>query len=148
MVELVMIMVILGALAVVAVPRFFAREAFDERGFFDESLAAARYAQRLAVATGCDVQVSFGPVGYALNSRAGGCTSGAFTAPVPHPSRPGQFSGSPPAGVVVGPAATWYFDKIGRPRDGAGVLLPVPAIVSVGGLTLVVEPETGYVHEP
>ena len=143
-----MIMVIIGVLAVVALPRMFEREAFDERGFFDESIAAARYAQRLAIATGCDVEVSFGPPGYALNARAGGCTSGAFTAPVPHPSRPGQFSAAPPAGVAVGPAASWYFDKIGRPRDGAGVLLPAPASVTVGSRTFTVEPETGYVHGP
>ena len=39
-----MVIVIIGVLAVVALPRFFDRSVFDERGFFDEALSAVRYA--------------------------------------------------------------------------------------------------------
>ena len=56
MVELVMVMVIIGILAAVVGPRFFDRRVFDERLFYEESLAAVRYAQKLALASGCPVR--------------------------------------------------------------------------------------------
>ena len=99
------------------------------------------------VASGCDVQVSLGAAGYALATRGAGCDSGAFATGLPHPARPGDFSAPPPAGVSVG-AATFHFDRIGRPRDAGGVLLTTPTVVTLGSRTLRVEPETGYARLP
>jgi MSHA pilin protein MshC len=147
LVELTMVLVLVGILAVVAMPRFFDRQVFDERGFFDESLAAVRYAHELALAGGCDVAVRFTAAGYALTRRDGGCTSGGFTVPVAHPTRGGNFAGSAPSGVAVG-SASLYFDLAGRPHDLAGALLGASTDVGIGGLTLRVEPETGFAHEP
>ena len=53
LIELLMVIVIMGTLAAVAGPRFFDRQVFDERLFFEESLTAVRYGQKLAVASGC-----------------------------------------------------------------------------------------------
>ncbi|MGE4405834.1 prepilin-type N-terminal cleavage/methylation domain-containing protein [Pseudomonas sp.] len=56
-VELILVIVILGIISAVAVPRFFDRKAFDERFYFEEALSAVRYGQKLAVASGCYIQV-------------------------------------------------------------------------------------------
>ncbi|MEK1906058.1 MAG: prepilin-type N-terminal cleavage/methylation domain-containing protein, partial [Pseudomonas sp.] len=42
LIELLMVMVIIGILAAVVGPRFFDRKVFDERLFYEESLAAVR----------------------------------------------------------------------------------------------------------
>ncbi len=142
-----MVLVIVGILAVVALPRFFDRNVFDERGFFDESLAAVRYAHKLALAGGCDVGVSFSASGYSVTRRDGGCTSGGFTVPVTHPTGGGSFTGSAPTGVTV-TGATFYYDMAGRPRDMSDALLTTSTDVGIGALTLRIEPETGFAHQP
>lgn len=51
MVELVVTLIIVGILAAFVVPRFFGTHGFEERGLYDETLAALRYAQKTAVAS-------------------------------------------------------------------------------------------------
>lgn len=58
-VELIMVIVILGIISAVAAPRFFDRKVFDERFYFEEVLSTVRYGQKLAVASGCRIQVSW-----------------------------------------------------------------------------------------
>ncbi|MCQ8130417.1 pilus assembly FimT family protein, partial [Methylomonas rivi] len=58
LVELVMIIVVIGVLSKTALPRFFDIESFQQHGFFNDTLNAIRYAQKLAVATGCNVHVA------------------------------------------------------------------------------------------
>ncbi|EXF45535.1 fimbrial protein pilin [Pseudomonas sp. BAY1663] len=74
-VELIMVIVILGIISAVAVPRFFDRKVFDERFYFEEILSAVRYAQKLAVASGCPVRFVLDGNGYALSYRGSDCTS-------------------------------------------------------------------------
>lgn len=79
MVELIVVIVIAGILAAVVGPRFFDRQVFDERLFFEESLSAARYAQKLAVASGCPIRTQVSDTGYALSYAAvcGGIAAGS-----------------------------------------------------------------------
>lgn len=74
-VELIMVIVILGIISAVALPRFFDRKTFDERFYFEEVLSSVRYAQKLAVASGCLVKVTVNDGGYALAYGAGACSS-------------------------------------------------------------------------
>ncbi len=150
--EIIAVLLITGLLAATVVPRVFDRTSVDAQGFFQESLAAVRYANKLAIASGCDVQVNFNAGGFALNRRAAGCDSSdcgggcAFGVPVDHPSRPGPFVGNAPPGVPVS-NATLYFDRIGRPRDAGDNLIAVDTDITVGGVqTLRIEPETGFAH--
>ncbi len=64
LVELIMLIVIMGILAAVVGPRFFDRHAFDERFYFEEALSAVRYAQKLAVASGCSIEIQLDNDGY------------------------------------------------------------------------------------
>lgn len=50
LVELVMTLIIVGILAAMVGPRFSGQHGFEERGFYDEAIAALRYAQKSAVA--------------------------------------------------------------------------------------------------
>ncbi len=64
LVELIMVIMIMGILAAVVGPRFFDRKAFDERFYFEEALSAVRYAQKLAIASGCSIEMQLDQDGY------------------------------------------------------------------------------------
>jgi MSHA pilin protein MshC len=138
-VELVMTIVIMGILAAVVGPRFFDRQVFDERLFFEESVAAVRYAQKLALASGCKIEVSLGAGGYRLR-RAADCSSGAYTAEVQGPDGQAPFANTQiPSGVQV--AATNFpvvFDSLGRPTQEARA--------SIGAFALRVHSSSGLVE--
>ncbi len=138
-IELVVVVMVLGILAAVVGPRFFDRKVFDERLFFEESVSAVRYAQKLAVASGCLTQVSLGAGGYHLR-RAANCTSGAFSAEVQGPDGQKPFANTEvPTGVSV--SATNFpvvFDSLGRPSSAASA--------AIGAFTLSVTAETGLVQ--
>lgn len=79
LVELILVIVLLSILSAVALPRFFDRNDFDERVFFDDTLNAVRYAQKVAVATGCNIRFSISANSYSI-LRDDSCSSGNFSA--------------------------------------------------------------------
>ena len=112
LVELLMVIIIIGILAAVVGPRFFDRQVFDERLFFEESLSAARYAQKLAVASGCSINIQVSSAGYAL-SYASACGAIAADSPVANPSGGDYAAGNPQAVVVSDPDLNVTFDSLG-----------------------------------
>jgi len=150
LIELVVVLIIAGILAVLAGPRFFATSPFAARGFAGEARAAIAYAHKLAVASGCDVRVHFDAGGYSLG-RWADCVPAdhaGTTTPVDRPGG-GPFSAAPPSGVGVS-ALEFYFDRIGRPRradsGAAPITDPAELTLMVGDSIIRIEPETGYVH--
>ncbi len=146
LVELVIIIVLMGILAGFVVPRLFDLQLFQQRGYHDETVSAIRYAQKLAVASGCDVRVTLGATGYALAQRTACDTGSAFTLAVPHPAGSGNFAATPPNGVSVS-STTIIFTPLGRATNAARVATNFNAL-SVGGKTFNVVGETGYVDTP
>ncbi len=143
LVELIIVIVIMGILASVAVPRFFERDAFDERGYYEDALAALRYAQKLAVATGCQVQVTITTGSYTLNQRATTCTTGAFTRDVFNPGNPGNaYTKAAPAGLTLSPATTLTFNGLGQ--ASSGTTLTLTGTSDTRSITVVAE--TGFVY--
>ena len=140
LVELLMVIVIIGILAAVVGPRFFDRQQFDQRMFYEESLSAVRYAQKLALASGCLTQVSLSQAeGYQVLQKAS-CTSGDYNLAVPGADGAALANGNVPQGVVI--EVTNFpvvFDSLGRPQAGA-------ARAKVGGFSLNVTAETGLVQ--
>ena len=149
--ELVIVIVLVGILAAVAGPRMFDRRAFDTRAFHDQLTSAVRYAQRLATASQCVVQVDVNSGvanGYSLmfpdnpaNCNGPGAT---FTGvnPVASPDLSGAaFTATAPAGVAIAGTLLFTYDPIGRPSASGAV-----NVVGTDTRTLTVEPETGFVH--
>lgn len=143
LIELVLLIILLGILSAVALPRFFDLQVFQKRGFSDEVVSALRYGQKLAVASGCEVQVTIAADSYALYQRDtadGDCTTGGFTYAVPHPAGSGAFAATAPSGVTLSPVTTLTFDAMGRASATVDI--------TVGDRTFQVVDETGYVYEP
>lgn len=142
LVELLLVMVIAGILAAVAVPRLAQRSAFDVRGYADQLAATVRYAQKLAIAQRRDVFVHLSA------SQAQLCYSApapcASFAPGPGGEKP--YAVTAPAGVsIASPVAALGFDAGGRPTPNLTGRLDIQ--VNGSGTQVVrVERETGYVH--
>lgn len=149
LVELILVMVIIGVLAAVVGPRFFDRPVFDERLFFEETLAAVRYGQKLAVASGCPTQVSLDN-GYLLR-QAADCIGGAsavYSVEVRGPDGQRPFANTEvPIGVSITPTNfPVVFDSLGRPVDAQGDPVANKATATIGSFTLTVTPQTGMVQ--
>ena len=130
--ELVLILVLIGIMAAFAAPRLNI-QGFERQSFARELTLALRHAQRVAIASGCAVEVTIQASGYSV-SWAGG--NGCPTGDLPHPSRGGSFSGS---GQISSGTVTVRFDGMGRTSSGA-------AIAVADGPTIIVEAGSGYVR--
>jgi MSHA pilin protein MshC len=151
LIELVVTMTIIGILAVAAISRFSGTEDFDRRGFYDETLAALRYAQKAAIAQRRNVCVVFTmtTVTLTIAAAAGGASSCAPGTNLPSPTGIGPFVVTPRiAGISFSAMPTnFQFDALGRPRTGADAFIATQTF-QVAGLphNITVEQETGYVH--
>lgn len=151
LVELVMVVVLIGVLAVVAAPRIFNTNDFNARGFHDETLAMLRYAQKTAIAQRRTVCVTFGANTLALAIAAAPAT--------PNCAAAGTLSGPNGAAPVITAKSTvtyanpaypeLRFDGLGQPLAATGVALAAARTLQVSGAanTITVEWATGYVHE-
>lgn len=142
--ELVVVLVLLAALALVAVPRL-TESSFRSAAFAEQIAAAFRYAQRLAVASGCEVQVEVSAAthSYRITRRADGSdtacgSTGAFTLDVASPAG-GNFAATATGGVLVTQGLVLRFDAQGLPTPNGGTVV-------VGGRSIVIEAETGHVR--
>lgn len=145
LVELITVIVILGIVSAVALPRMTDRSAFQARGFEDEVLAALRHARALAVASGCEVQVSIAGNAYTLNQQLN-CGAGGFTVAVIDPaSQSANYTGTAPAGITLTAAPQpFVFDALGQ-ATSAGA--PTDVTLTLGGnanRTLTVFGTTGF----
>ena len=149
LIELIMVIIILGIIAIFAASRFVNRTDFDEIGFFEESLSAVRYAQKIAMASGCDVRVTFNATGVTLrewidtgNNSCDFASPGAVLTALPRPGG-GNFTTTAPAGVAVS-GTDFFYDQTGIPRTLAGAVIAVETTTTIGGRTLSVAPQTGF----
>jgi MSHA pilin protein MshC len=146
LVELVVVIVIMGIVAAFAAPRFFDDRTFLQRGFYEELAAALRYAQKLAVASGCPVRVEIDAAGYAAHQQAaqgGTCNPTDSSWATAVALADGEvLAGSAPLGVPVAPPVTLTFDGLGRTDLGAD------QNITVGPFALTVRADSGFVQAP
>jgi MSHA pilin protein MshC len=166
--ELVLVMVVIGILASVAVPRMFDMGQFSARGTRDFVGAALRYAQKSAIAMRRNVCVSVTAtqlnVTYASTSGAGQSCAPTYPPatpgnPTPDPvnsvANPGNglpysnTSNALPQKAPVATSASVVFDAQGRPLSTTtyAPLTSTLTITVTGHATpLSIEPETGTVR--
>lgn len=150
-VELVVILIVVGILAVTIGPRFFELDAFRSRGFYDEVLSILRYAQKTAVAQRRSVYVRLDGAGETVTA----CYTSVFPCasadqvPGPYGEKPYTVAAAP--GVDLQATGTYFFDALGRPYNAADTVpnstFTTQTITIVGGgdtRTITVERETGY----
>lgn len=159
LVELVVTLVIIGALAAVSAPLFFSAQTFQQSGFYNEILASVRYAQKLAVASGCPVQVGVSGNTLTLSQVPAGsvatCTTPPYSTAVADPTNLGSTyvrSDTSGIGLTSVPAA-FIFCPLGNTQSTAdasphctGNYGNVGVSVTVGGSSFSVEGATGHVR--
>ena len=155
LIELIMVIVMLGILAVYAAPRMFDNKDVYARGFHDETLAYLRYAQKTAIAQRRTVCVTFpSSSSLALSIASAAATLDCAT--------PGSLSGpkattasatlTAKAGSGVAYSATptaLNYNGLGQPTTSAGVALTTARTIQVVGVgnSITIEAATGYAHE-
>ena len=151
--ELVIVMVITGVLAVVAIPRLFDKSEFAARGGRDLVASALRYAQKSAIAMRRNVCVSVaGSTLRATVADSNGsdqpCNAGNALL---HPANGLPFddpANALPGGAAVAAAVALVFDGGGRPLAAPASPLAATLAITVAGyaLPVTIEAETGLVH--
>lgn len=163
-VELVVIILVIGILAVIALPRFFATSDFEARGYYDTVMNTLRYAQKTAIARRdvvyAKLDTSTGQVSLCFANHA----TVACSSDVPKPTGETPYVVSIPSGVTLAlsPAPannTLFFDSLGRPfasndsvpseSSSTSSFSTLTVTIAGGGLTrtFTVERESGYVRE-
>jgi prepilin-type N-terminal cleavage/methylation domain-containing protein len=144
LIELITVITLVAIVAAMGIPRFVSTSDFTERGYAEEALSAVQFARTLATASGCDTQVDFSSAGYSVSQWApGSCTATGASPTVVTGPNGNALSGAAPSGMSIG-SASFYFDRIGRPRSG-GTLLTSATTITVGARQISIEPETGFV---
>lgn len=148
LIELIMVIVLLGVLAVFAAPRIFNSDDFNARGFHDETLAFLRYAQKTAIAQRRTVCVAFTTNSATLNIASAAATTTCNTAlRGPKGDSPGAITAKTGVGYSVAPT-DFNFDGLGQPVNAAGAPVASQTIqVSNAAKPITVETATGYVHD-
>jgi MSHA pilin protein MshC len=162
LVEMISMLIIMGILAAVAIPRFFNRQTFDARIFFDQTQSMMRYAQKLAIAQNRNVHVRLDGASFAFCFNAF-AADGSCDNQVPPPA--GANSGSAATLAACGNSNTWFceaipagiaymatpsassffFNALGQPSTSG----KLDITLSSGGALrhIFVEHDTGYVHQ-
>lgn len=148
LVEMVGVLIIVGILAVAALPRFFDRQVFESRGFHDELLSALRYAQKTAIAQRRSVCVSFVADSVTLTIAAV-ANSNVCNTNLRSPVGATPFVVTARGGVGFTAAPTSFlFNSLGQPVNAAGVAIATQTIqVHEAGRSIIIETDTGYVHQ-
>ena len=136
LIEMVVTILIMGILSAYVLPKIDL-SSFRETGFVQQAKATIRMGQKLAITSGCEVDVFIDSSTCTLTWNAGSACTGT---PISNPATgDANFcTDSSPAG---NPSANFTFDKIGGPTAA------VPQIDFGGGRTVDVESNTGFVHE-
>ncbi|MEX0899228.1 MAG: GspH/FimT family pseudopilin [Gammaproteobacteria bacterium] len=139
-VELVVVLVVVGALAVFAMPRLVSQSAFDLAGFQQEVASGLRYGQKYAFAAGCPVRATITSGGFALH-HSSSCDAGDFSALLPHPTQGGGYTVPAPSGITLSPAGTFSFLGTGE----ASTTVTITLTSSAGARQVSIIGPTGYV---
>lgn len=144
MTELITVIVIMGILAASVLPRFFDRNTFDARGFYDQTISTLRYAQKTAIAQRRLVCVTFPSASRIVLRTAANfadvtCNTDLQNPSGTYPAGLTTYTVDAPSGVTLSGAAPFNFDALGRATTAV-------TPITVASYTINVDQETGYVR--
>jgi MSHA pilin protein MshC len=133
--ELVCVILIVAVLGASVVARLFDEQDFEQRGYADELASSLRHAQRIAVASECQVRFTINASAYSASLRSSlpNCrtNSGSWSTPLRR-SDGTTLSGSPPSGIHSIPAAaTLIFEADGRLNAAAPAFAVGPFTINI-----------------
>lgn len=108
LIEMIAVIVLLAILGVVAMSRLGGFGGFESKAFFDDTVNAIRYAQKLAISTGCNVQVQLTANSYNVHQGTT-CTSGIYTLDVTNPANRSNPYVNRNPDVTINPPAVFIF---------------------------------------
>ena len=149
LIELVMVLVLAGILAVVALPRLgTTTTSYQAAAFAEQVRAALQYGQKMAVShrrlvcaavTSTSVTLTV-----AANFGDSSCSAATLTGAA---GANGAIASSPAAGILISPAVTMYFQPSGAVTTDAAGSVTANLSLTVGGNTVIaVQGATGYVN--
>ena len=154
LIELIAIMIIVGIMAAVALPRMTNLNGFDEIGLHDKLKASLQFARKTAVASrryvcltvtnGTGGKVSLRFENAAPESTAGNCTAGTNLTPPAPDKTTGCASNEICAGTTLSLSSTslsFRFDPLGRLSPLTNV-----TFTTTNQQNIVIEAETGNVQ--
>lgn len=151
LIELVMVLIVLGILAVFVLPRIELTRGFDEVGYRDAVRATLEFARKTAVAERRNVSVALATSNLTLTIENVGPESSTGTFPralaLPTPDRrcpvpiPVNQLCAPPNITLTSATGTLIFTPLGRPSAAASY-----TVSGTPPWTITVEAETGHVH--
>jgi len=148
--ELVMVIVIVGILAVVALPRLSDTTTLRAGAFHDQVVAALRYAQKSAVSHRRLVCATFTATTVTLTIAAANPAIACGAAVLVGPNAGNAYAQSPdPTNVTIAiaPAGPVFFQPTGTATsDGAGTTITDYGITGANMTAITVVGATGYVN--
>lgn len=144
LVELLTVLLLMGILSAIAIPRMASRQSMDAVGYFDQVRQTLQYGRRLAVAQRRNVCVVVTPgSGLSLSQASVEGSGAACVTGVMDPATGSAVNLALPPGISLA-GSSFQFDSLGRQGSGSVITLSVAG----DGLTrlVTVENETGYVH--
>lgn len=143
LIELIMVIVILGVLAVFAAPRVFDNSVFTARGLHDETLALLRYGQKAAIAQRRTVCVTVNATGVTMTMFVANPAPATCAAATPAQAPALSLPFVPKGGTgLAGPASPFQFTPLGSTDQTSAITITV-----ANSTPITVEAATGYVHE-
>jgi MSHA pilin protein MshC len=135
LIELIMVIIILGVLAVFAAPRVFNTGDFTARGFHDETMSLLRYAQKTAIAQRRTVCVALNDTGVTLSIDTKPPPDATCDAVLAPPNTPRGGNG------LVGTLPKFAYTALGSTDQTAAISITIP-----NASNITVEADTGYVY--
>ena len=143
LVELVVVIILVGVLAVIAIPRFQGVASFNAMGFTDRVTESLRYAQKQAIAKRRNVCAAFSATAVTFTFASVAGAGQPCNTNLVGPGGQSPYTVTPEGNGVAftSPPTNFSYDALGRPSTGQSI-----SITGDGTRTLSVEPETGYVR--
>lgn len=134
--EMIVVIIIVGIMAVAVMPRFSDLSVFESRGFHDETQALLRYAQKTAIAQHRVVCVGLNNTGVTLTIDTdtpadGGCNSSPTL-----PNKPRGGKG------LVASVAAFEFTPLGSTNQPADIGINI-----AGSTGINIDAVTGYIYD-